>query len=235
MFERRRSAGSTSSTSGPVNRLPQLLVLVGLLAQVDARPCLADDGPLRRIADLATPVERRVPFVELRMNRLLRKPAEQRGTVWVGADGALVMRIEEPFVEERRLHEGQLSLRRLPPGDVTNVETALAQARLRTMKLDLGQSAHAAVAALADVLRGDVASLERRFTMSAAPANGDKEDDWAIELVPTDAKLRRALGHVLLRGRGTHLAGLEVGHGPKKWRKMRFLPIAPNTSADATP
>lgn len=235
MFERHRSAGSTSSISGPVTRLAQLLVLAGLLAQIGTRPCVADDGALRRIANLEIPVERRVPFVELRMNRLLREPAEQRGMVWVGADGALVMRIEEPLVEERRLHQGQLSLRRLPPGDVTNVETALAQARLRTMKLDLGRSAHMAVAALADVLRGDVASLERRFSISAVPTSGDKEDDWAIELVPTDAKSRRALGQVLLRGRGTHLAGLEVGHGPKKWRKMRFLPIAPNTSADATP
>ena len=234
MFEPPLSAGSTSSTSGLVTRR-RLLVFAGLPALVCAWPCLASEDYLRRIAALEFPVERQVSFVALQMNRLLRQPAEQRGVVWIAADGALIMRVEEPVIEERRLHQGELSLRRLPRRNVADVNAALARARRRTMKLDPGRSAHVPIAALADVLRGDVAALRRRFSLVDVSTDGKHADDWVIELVPTDAKLRKALGRVLLRGRGVHLAVLEVGHGRKKWRKMRFQDIAKDAPRALTP
>lgn len=217
-----------------MTRLAPLLALAGLLAQVCAWPCFAGEEGVRRIAELEFPVERRVTFVELQMHRLLREPVEQRGVVWISADGAFVVRIKEPLVEERRLHQGELSLRRLPRGGVSDVDTALTQARRRTVKLDPDRPAHAAVAALADVLRGDMASLRRRFAIASVPSSNE-EDGWVVELVSTDASLRKALGRVLLRGRGVHLTGLEVGHGRKRWRQMRFLDVVPSTSASRTP
>lgn len=212
-------------------------MIAGLPALVCAWHGLAGEEDVRRIAALEFPVERRVAFVALQMNRLLREPAEQRGTVWIGADGALVMRIEEPVVEERRLHQGQLSLRRLPKGSsdmtLSDMNAALARAKRRTMKLDVNRSAHVAVAALADVLQGDVASLRRRFSIVAVPADGKHTDDWAAELVPTDPLLRKTLGRVLLHGRGVQLTALDIGHGRKRWRKIRFLDVGTTTPAAA--
>lgn len=234
MFKPRHSAGSTSSTSGPVTNR-RLTALACLLVLVCAWPCSAGEEGVRRIAALEFPVERRVAFVALQMNRLLREPTEQRGAVWIGADGALVMRIEEPVVEERRLHQDQLSLRRLPRRNVADVDAALAQAKARSMKLDTGRSSHMAVATLADVLRGDVSSLQRRFSIVSIPTDGSHPDDWATELVATDARLSKALGPILLLGRGVHLTALEVGHGRKRWRKMRFLDAAPNMSGASMP
>ena len=216
--------------------------LVASMALIGAWPNQADQDGQQRIAALEFPVEQRVPFVELQMNRLLREPVEQRGTVWIEANGALVMRIEEPLVEERRLHQGQLSLRRLTRRNMSaGLDAALEQARTRTTKLDVRRSAHLAVAALADVLRGDVESLHQRFDIDTLPASGNDEDDWTVELVPMNAGLRKTLGLVRLHGKGIHLVGFDVeqdrngpngaGSPSKKWRRVRFLDVGLSTTA----
>ena len=239
--------GSISSTFGPVRKLGAV-PLVASMALTCVWPCKADQESLHRMAALEFPVDSRVPFVELQMNRLLREPAEQRGTVWIEADGALVMRIEEPHVEERRLHQGQLSLRRLARRNMsTDLDAALEEAHARTTKLDVRRPAHLAVATLADVLRGDVESLGQRFDIGTVPASGNDEDDWTVELVPMNAGLRKTLGLVRLHGKGIRLVGFDVeqdrndANSPsnsspsspsKKWRRVRFLDVAPSTAAN---
>ncbi len=230
----RLSVGSISSTFGPVPRFG--VAVIASVALIGTWPCKADQEGQHRVAALEFPVAERVQFVELQMNRLLRKPAEQRGTVWIEADGALVMRIEEPLVEERRLHRGQLSLRRLARGNVsTDLDAALEEAPPRTTTLDVRRSTHLALAALADLLRGDVESLSERFDIGAVLSGGNDQDDWTIELVPTNARLRRALGRVHLHAKGIHLVGFDVEHNSKKWRRMRFLETASNAAAGDMP
>lgn len=192
-----------------------------------AVPTAADEAAWERLADLEFPREERVVFVELHLNRLLQAPAEQRGELWLTSDGAAVMRVHAPRLEERRIEGDRLVLRR-PLRRRTAVEdrdAALDNGTERRRILDRERGAHLVLAIILDVLSGDVSELRRRFDSKSTSLDDPAEGHaWEVELVPRDPKWRGRLAFVRLGGVGRRLAFLHLRRGARNWREIQLLP-----------
>ncbi len=201
-------------------------VVAAVLALLAAAPVAADDAAWERLAGLTFPREQRVAFVERHLNRLLRAPVEQRGELWLTSDGVAVMRVHAPRLEERRIEGDRLVLRR-PHRRRTGPkerDAALDKGTERRRKLNRERGAHLVLAIILDVLSGDVSELRQRFDSTSISLDDSAEgDDWEIELVPRDPRLRSELVSVRLRGAGRRLAFLHLSRGARNWREIRLL------------
>lgn len=197
------------------------------LALSAALPAAADEAAWERLADLAFPREERVAFVERHLNRLLRAPAEQSGELWLTNGGAAVMRVYSPRLEERRIEDDRLVLRRprRRHAGAEDPDAAIGNGIERRRMLDPERGAHLMLALILDVLSGDISELRQRFDSRFSPLDdsADHRGGWEIELVPRDPAFRRELVAVRLRGDGNRLAFLRMSRGTRNWREIRLL------------
>lgn len=204
------------------NRSRRCATGVGLLLPI-LNVHAADDG-FERLADIDFPRNERVAFVEEQKSRLLRNPMELRGEVWLEDDGTMVMRVLEPYVEERRIEAGQLVLLRPPRRSNRSPADAIANAPRRTTPLDPTRGTHLALWAAVKVLSQDDDALRTTFTASWLDRDsGNAPSGWAVELTPRDEAARRQLRSIRLYGRANSLGRIRTEHGANRWRDMRLL------------
>ena len=205
---------------------PMRALLAVATALLGACAALADEAALKQVAALEFPRGERVSYVELQSNRLLRTPQRQHGWMWIEHDGTLVMRVVQPLLEERRMSQGELTLRRPQSGSVhTSPDEAIAKAPLRRTALRPERGAHATLIAIADVLLARADALEQTFAVASARAQDDSgAEGWEVVLTPLDPGLRRELRSIRLYGRGTELTGLRAERGEKTWRHLEMSP-----------
>lgn len=225
MFGERHTPGSTSSTSGRplVNSLLRRCATgVGLsLAFLNLH---AADDAFGRLASIDFPRNQRIAFVEEQKTRLLRGAMELHGEVWLEDDGTMVMRVLEPYVEERRIEAEQLVLIRPPRRGKRDPADAIANAPRRIAPLDPSRGTHLALWAAVKVLSQDGDALRTTFTASWLVRDADDApSQWVVELTPRDEAARRHLRSIRLYGRANSLGRIRTEHGPNRWRDMRFL------------
>ncbi len=227
MFERRRLRGSISSTSGQTHvDKPACLFALASTLPVQLLSAAAEEDLARRLAAIEFPLNQPVAFVEHQFNRLLREPMEQRGVVWLEGEGTMVMRVHLPRLEERRIEQSQLVIRRPShPGDM-EPDQAIAKARARYRKLDLQRGGHLALWAAVQVLSGNAAAIHAHFAVSSTTADLDttqSQDSWSIQLTPHDRTAQRALPFMRLYGNDDRLERVYIAHGASQWRDIQFL------------
>lgn len=135
------------------------------------------------LASLVRPAPDTTVFVEVRHSALLTAPMVVAGQLEHRADGALVRRVETPYRETTELH-----------GE--NVTVERAGSKPRRFSLDRAPELRGMLASFGALLRGDRATLERYFTVTARGETAR----WQIELTPRDEKLRRRLATILVDG-----------------------------------
>ena len=186
-------------------------------------PC----GVRQRLAEVEFAHDRPAPFVEESKVRLLRKPTKLHGVVWLERDGALVMRVLEPYVEERRIEGGQLVLIRPSPRHDQNADEAIANGRRLSRPLNPARGADLALWTARQVLSRDADALAARFAASALEPESDgakvRDKAWAVELLPRNEAMRRELRAIRLYGESSRLERIHVDHGPNQWRDMRLV------------
>lgn len=223
--------GSTSSTSGPpVVSSAFRHRAAGIAFALTILHAHGDDDAFQRLAAVDFPRDQRVAFVEQQKVRLLRNPIELRGEVWIEDGSAMVMRVLEPHVEERRIEPGRLVVIRPPFWSTRSPDEAIAKAPRLSTALNPSRGAHLALWAAVQVLSSDgaasqtrFAALRERFTAAALEAGGP-DAGWAVELLPRDEAAQRQLRSIRLYGRADRLERIRVDHGPDRWRDMRLAP-----------
>ncbi len=198
------------------------------------------------LATLDFPIEKRASFRETRNTRLLRKPVEQRGTLWIDSTGDFVMQVLEPRAEERRLSKQRLSLLRKRTDRQGKVRT-----RQRSIKLDPDKGSHQLLLSIVDVLKGNVERLKQEFRITTAPESstppvnaGTAEErstnsTWVLVLTPIQSALQKDLQELVLRGHGRELQSLRTVHSATSWQEIEILTThagpTPLPTATATP
>ena len=184
----------------------------------------AAEDAFGRLADIDFPRNERIAFVEEQKTRLLRSPMELRGEVWLEDDGTMVMRVLEPYLEERRIEAKQLVLIRPPRRSNQGPAEAIATAPRRSTPLDPSRGTHLALWAAVQVLSQDDDALRTRFTASWLDRESDDAPStWGVELTPRDEAGRRHLRSIRLYGRANSLGRIRTEHGANRWRDMRLL------------
>jgi len=182
------------------------------------------------LANLSFPPETRAPFRETRSSKLLRKPAQQTGELWIASDGDFVMQILAPRQEERRLSEQRLSLTR----SRTDSNGKL-QSKQRSIKLDRTKGAHQLLLSIVDVLEGNIAHLQQRFKISAETLiDNTNQQAWSIALTPKEPQLRRDMQQLLLQGEGDKLHSLRATRSNNSWQQIELLEHSLTGSVTAT-
>ena len=192
-----------------------------MLLYLDAH---AAEDAFGRLAGIDFPRNERIAFVEEQKTRLLRSPMELRGEVWLEDDGTMVMRVLEPYLEERRIEAEQLVLIRPPRRSKQNPVDAIANAPRRTTPLDPSRGTHLALWAAVQVLSQDADALRTRFAASWLDRGSDDTPTrWAVQLTPRDEALQRHLRSIRLYGRSNSLGRIRTDHGANRWRDMRLI------------
>ena len=228
MFERPLLLGSTSSISGQI----RVDKTTRLFAATVTFPVLlllarAEENVLKRLDQITFPQNQPVAFVEQQFNRLLRDPVEQRGVVWLEGDGTMVMRVHAPRLEERRVEQSRLIVRRPSRPNDLEPDRAIAKAKPRYRELDVRRGRHLALWAAVQVLSGNTAAVQVHFAVSSA--TDEQHDDapnqnaWALQLIPRDSSVQRELAFMRLYVSDNRLKRVYISHGAKQWRDMRFL------------
>ena len=186
----------------------------------------AQERSLQCLAQIETPVNQRVAFVDRQYKRVLRDPLVQRGVAWVDSEGVVIMRVHAPGLEERRIESDRLVLLRPARGTHASNDEAIATARARSRRLDLRRPTHLALWAASRVLAGESAALHEHFETVPGPGAPDTPlrcaQEWTLELIPRSERARNRLRAIHLNGRGDRLEGLRIDHGAHERREMSF-------------
>lgn len=177
-------------------------------ARADAPPA-SDAAPApdaARIIELATAQPgRRVRFEERRLNAMLDEPMVFTGYVSMAEDGTLVRVVEQPFAEKATINGNQATLER--------------DGQFRRVNLDRAGGAGAYLKMLYALLRGDLATLQRRFELAVS---GDHEQ-WQLTLTPGERALQRRLERMVVSGSGEFVQGIRMERANGDWQEMRLL------------
>jgi hypothetical protein len=141
-----------------------------------------DTGAL--LDSLVRPAPDTTRFVEVRYSALLSEPIFVTGELEHRTDGALVRRVESPYLETTELHD-------------ENVLVDRAGSKPRRFSLDRAPELRGLLASFGALLTGDREALERNF---AVAVRGDPEH-WRLELSPRDERLKRRLASIVVDGR----------------------------------
>lgn len=191
------------------------LVLLALTTILTSTTAAAEttDHYWATIAELVFPRDTPTAFRETRSSKLLRKPAQQTGTLWIEQGGDFVMQVLKPRLEERRLSNQRLQLTR--------------GKKQRSLLLDRNKGTHQLLLSIVAVLQGDVEQLQAVFEIdSQATGNAEAVDVWSVELTPIDPSLRTSLQRLILRGSANSLLSLRAERTSSRWQEITILPHA---------
>jgi hypothetical protein len=164
--------------SGIRPRLAAALLTIATTIANAADP--ATDALLER---LARPTPERTAFVEVRYSALLTEPLVVAGELEHRDDGALVRRVQEPYLETTTLL-----------GE--NVTVERDGSRPRRFSLDRAPELRGMLNSFGAILKGDHATLAQHFNI----ASSESGNAWRIDLVPRGDKLRARLARVRVDG-----------------------------------
>ena len=171
------------------------LLLMCSAACLGEEATLAQDETLALISTLRFPSGVEVGFEQRQLNPLFSRVSTQRGVMLKGE--GLVMRVTEPRVELRKLHEGNVSLTR----QVRNRNIPGYRNVTRQMQLDPERASHLALLALEAVLDGRLSILQEHFSLA-----GTREGEaWQLRLLPRSDEVRRRMSRLWFRGEAEQL------------------------------
>ncbi len=156
------------------------------------------------------PVGEEVRYSETTTNAMLARPVVQQGMLRIDTDGSLIMEVQEPFRELRRLTANRLYLERERNG----------KARQRQARLREDKPAHLALIATVALLTGNLERLRQHFAISEAVA----DDGWRVTLTPRAEPVRGKLTRIELAGDGPKLLLITTYHTDQRHTELRILP-----------
>ncbi len=169
-------------------------LFVATLFILSGSPGWSDTDVDTLLSNLQFPMEVDVNFQQTQLSPLLKRVNQQRGRLRRLNDNSLVMWIDHPRREERRLANGLVTVRRQHAG----------KERFRQMQLDPQRPSHLVLLALEAVTQGNRRMLDRHFDMSVQA----RADSWQITFVPRAQQIRQQLTHLLVSGQGERLTHL---------------------------
>jgi hypothetical protein len=179
-----------------------LLYLVSLSAALALQRADAEIDSARLIERIKVIAPAAIKFTEVRFSRLLKQPTVVSGELgYLGAD-RLDRNIDRPYSERTEIRSSTVKVTR--DGEP-----------VRSFGLDRTPELRVLLRTFSSLLDGNREALERDFQMTAA-GNGE---DWTLNLVPLDSRLKRRLDRVAITGRNeapqcfsifTHDGGITV-------------------------
>ncbi len=215
-------AAAANSTADPADQTANI---------TDTQLANSEPEALRLLSNLRFPSGQKIGYREQHMNPLLKTPREQSGKLWMEDDGALLMRVLSPRLEQRRLHAGRLSLQRPNRRLAGTMDEVLANTKTRSLKLNEKHAGHLVLLAVSHLLSGNSQALLEHFNLqvhSAAPRAAEPPHttaNWQIDLVPKSTRLRKNLNLIQLAGINDRITLLSTQRGNGAWSKMTFEPI----------
>ena len=167
------------------------------------------------LESLEFPIDEKVGFVDLQSNPLFKQPIEQTGRLWLEHNNVMVMQVEHPRKEERRLQDNQLTLVR--PDQSPTPHTAITSAgSLPKYILKPDHPGHLVLLSMLALFSGDMQMLQKSFSFAVVEISSK----WKIKLIPLDAEIQKELLHIELSGEGVHLQSMYADRGAKGWQKL---------------
>lgn len=169
--------------------------LVPVIAMLLAGSAIATPPPepAELLAALQQPPPSRSAYYERRESPLLEGALEFEGELERPSAGVLVKRIDAPYRETARIE-----------GEEVVVERDDRPAR--RFSLRRAPELRALTAGIEAVLGGDLALLQRHFTLAIEGS----ASAWTLRLTPLDRRLARKVEHLHFRGTGTGLRCMDL-------------------------
>jgi Outer membrane lipoprotein carrier protein LolA-like len=137
------------------------------------------------IATLGRPAPSRTPFAEARFMRVLDQPLVVSGELaWLGGD-KLQRRVDAPRKETSTIADGEVTLEREGKGT-------------RTFSLQRAPQLKVLLDSFVALLGGDASRLGDAFVVDLVR----KDARWTITLTPSDAKIAKQIGRIVVDGAG---------------------------------
>jgi hypothetical protein len=136
------------------------------------------------IGRLAKPAPATVAFREVRFSPLVDEPLIVAGELGYSGPTSLDRRITEPYHETVAIRGESVRVER--EGEAP-----------RSFGLNRAPELRGLLSGFTALLAGDPAAIEHSFSVAASGT----DDDWTLELTPTDSRARRRLQQIVVNGR----------------------------------
>jgi len=133
-----------------------------------------------------------VTFTEVQQLAILDQPLHSSGELFYDAPDRLEKRTLKPRPEDLLLEHGRLTIER--------------GHHRRSVSLAEFPQAVPFIESVRATLAGDRAALERYFTMDFSGDLGH----WTLELMPTDATMKRSVRRILIEGERDHIRTVQI-------------------------
>jgi len=133
-----------------------------------------------------------VTFTEVQQLAILDQPLHSSGELLYDAPDRLEKRTLKPRPEDLLLEHGRLTIER--------------DHHRRSVSLAEFPQAVPFIESVRATLAGDRAALERYFTLDFSGDLGH----WTLELIPTDATMRRSVRRILIAGEREHILTVQI-------------------------
>ena len=184
------------------------------------------------ISSLAFPLDTEVAFEQSQLNPLFKRVTQQQGVMLKSAEQGLIMRVTAPRAEERRIHNGAISLTR----QVRNRLTSGYRLVTQRAQLDPHKPSHLVLKALEALLNGEHEVLQEYFELTAQTTG----EQWRIRLDPIDPAMQAQLSRLWFTGSGDRLLNFrserdDGAGGFSHFLEVRIEPAGQPNTASETP
>ncbi len=196
----------------------------------DAGLAAGDPSPQQLISSLAFPLDTEVAFEQSQLNPLFKRVTHQQGVMLKSTEQGLIMRVTAPRAEERRIHNGAISLTR----QVRNRLTSGYRPVTQRAQLDPHKPSHLVLKALEALLNGQYEVLQQYFKLTAQTIG----DQWRIRLQPIDPAIQTQLSRLWFTGSGEQLLNFRSERDDGTGSFSHFLEVRigpagqPNTASE---
>jgi len=158
------------------------------------------------VRSIDTPRDIPIPFVERRANQLLAEPLTLSGEILFTADGTLSKKVGPPFNESITISARRVEFSRM--------------GKTKRLSLNRRPDIKAFYIGMQALLAGDASALLDSFDVVST----QNADDWSLDLVPREEKLRTFVSRMVIFGRASRVLRVRTEQPGGDWQEMSFDP-----------
>ena len=190
-------SGTQASVHSRIAAVCTLLLAAGCFAETPDRITAVVRG-------IDTPRDTPIPFVERRTNALLAEPLTLSGEILFTTDGTLSKKVGPPFDESITISARRVEFSR--------------KGKTKRLALDRRPDIKAFYIGMQALLAGDLPALLDAFEVVAT----ETVDDWRLDLVPREEKLRTFVSRMVISGRAGRVLTVRTEQPGGDWQEMSF-------------
>lgn len=191
----------------------------------------SDSKAVSLLTELSAQSDLRRSFVSTVESDMLENPLIEKGTLWVESNGVLVMQMLTPRLEEYRLTDEFVYIRRPRRQSSTHNQEDIEWRRPKRISTTRLKGMGTLLSAIVNIFSNRVENICSLFHIKFSSSNGTQQG-WTLALHQSGKGDDKHISNIKIRGVERAVQSITIDHGKRGKRRFSFLMDEQN---EATP